>query len=217
MASQDLIPEGPSGSNENPRHEDTPPRDDEEEFEQMNFLTQYIGHPKRPNDRRPATDDRNYLLENQIDKKKEEFRTKYLELVEVYDRAASHRESLQRSLERHRTPFRLKINVQPMIIEKDHPDFISRWDRAIKQCEEKLLQTLIDHLDSFMEKTNLEIRATTKQAFLSLKTIQPSGAKETIQETLEEAQMTRTEKTEARKKRKAEKAAEAQNKKSKKD
>ena len=91
MVSQALIPEGPRGSNKSEDHrKETPPRDDDnEEFEQMNLLTQYIGHPKRPNDRRPTVDSRNYLLENKIEKKKEEFQAKFLELVEVYDRAPS--------------------------------------------------------------------------------------------------------------------------------
>ena len=88
-----------------------------------------------------------------------------------------------------------------MVIEKDHPDFTTRWERALKQCEETLVQTLMDHLARVMEETNIAIRATTKQAYGALKSIHLSGAKEVIKDTLKEAEQTQTEKAETRKKK----------------
>ena len=187
MTSQELIPAGPSNSTtsettEHDHHEDAPPPQEDEEFEQLSFLTQYIGHPKRPNDKRPSADNRDYLLETEVDRQREEFLKEYLDLVDVYDRASSHRESLSASMTRHRTPAKLKINVTPVVIDKEHPDFVNKWDRAIKQCEATLVQTLVDHLNGVMEKTNVAKQTLTKETYQGLKRIHPSGAKETIRD-----------------------------------
>jgi len=50
---------------------------------------------------------------------------------------------------------------------------------------------LTDHLGDAMKRTNLAIRATTKEAFQGLKNIHSSGAEETIRDTLEEAETIR--------------------------
>ena len=73
--------------------------------------------------------------------------------------------------------------------------------------QEKLLQTLNDHFRNVMERTNIAIRATMKVAYQSLKTIHPSGAKDTIKETPEEAETTWTEKAETWKRNRSERAA----------
>ena len=76
---------------------------------------------------------------------------------------------------------------------------------------------LTDHLGDAMKRTNLAIRATTKEAFQGLKNIHSSGAEETIRDTLEEAETIRKEKAETHKRNKSERAAASATKKSKKD
>ena len=78
---------------------------------------------------------------------------------------------------RHRTPVKLRINITPVVIDKEHPDFVTKWDRAIKQCEVTLIQTLVDHFNGVMKKTNVAIQTLTKEAYQGLKKIHPSGAR----------------------------------------
>ena len=105
---------------------------------------------------------------------------------------------------RQRTPSRLQIDIKPMVIDKDNPDFVASWDKAIKECENCLVQTILDYLKSTVTKTNLAIRATTKEAYQNLKKMQPSGAAQAVKQTLEEAEITRTEKAENRKRKRME-------------
>ena len=98
----------------------------------------------------------------------------------------------------------MKITIKPMVIDKDEPEFVAKWELAIRQCEQKLANTIIEHLNNTATNTNLTIRSLGKDTFQALKAIDPSRAKEVMERTLEEAQTKRTEKLENRKKRKAE-------------
>ena len=54
--------------------------------------------------------------------------------------------------------------------------FVSKWETAVRECEHKLATTIIDHLKNTADKTNMAIRAMSKETFKNLKTINPSGA-----------------------------------------
>ena len=105
-----------------------------------------------------------------------------------------------------------------MVIDKDNPDFVANWDRAVKpEFENRLVQTILDHLRSTVTKTNLALRAITKEAYQNLKKMHPSGAAQTVKDNLEEAEITRTEKAESRKRKRTERETNNNNKKTKKD
>ena len=123
-------------------------------------------------------------------------------MVDIYDRASNHQEALSKAISRGRTSTRLTITIKPMVIDKEDPEFVAKWETAIKRCEQKLANTIIEHLKNTATKINLAIRALGKNTFQTLKVIDPSRAKDVIERILEEAQVKRTEKQENRKKQK---------------
>ena len=229
MTSQELIPADPaasdtaegssSSSTSNNGHGATPQttESDNDDFDQLDFLTLFIRQPNRPDDRRPSSSNRDWLRETEIRKEKEAFKSQYLELIDIQDRASNHHESLSKAMARRRTPTKLQIDVKPMVVDKDDPDFVASWNKAIKECENRLIQTILNHLGNMITKTNLAIRATTKEAYNSLKTLQPAGAAQAVKDTLEEAEIIRKEKAESRKRKRTDKEKEANNKRAKKD
>ena len=104
-----------------------------------------------------------------------------------------------------------------MVIDKDNPTFMANWEKAVRECERKLTETKIDHLKNTAEKTNLTIRATTKETYGNLKTIDPDGATDILKQALADVEEKRQEKIEIRKKRKAETTSTATTKKFRKD
>ena len=222
MTSQELIPDNPRTADSETTSEDSPSnqlarnQNEEEEFEQLGLLTQYIGQPAKT-DRSRATTSRDWLRQTELEREIDTFKERYLELIDVLDRASSHQEALSKAAARDRTPARLKIQIKPMVIDKDNPTFMANWEKAVRECERKLTETKIDHLNNTAEKTNLTIRATTKQTYGNLKTIDPDGATDILKQALADAEEKRQEKIEIRKKRKAETTSTATTKKFRKD
>ena len=118
------------------------------EFEQLSFLTQYIGPPK------PSKTDRPSRKEAQITKEVTSFMENYLELVGTLDRATGHKESLTRAVQRGRTPAKLRITIKPLVMNREEPKFTTAWDRAVRKCETTLVKVITDHLDNTVLNTN---------------------------------------------------------------
>ena len=67
----------------------------------------------------------------------------YTELIVMLDRAKNHREALTKAIQRGHTLAKLKIT---MVINKEDPQFVAAWERAIKKCETSLVKIITDHL-----------------------------------------------------------------------
>ena len=205
MTSQELIPDAPAHGTSNSEVETKNERG--QGGRRVGLLT-------------PATTDGpstswEWLTENELEKQANTF-SECFEMVDIHDRAMSHQEALSKAMSRGRTPTRLKITIKPMVIDKEDPQFVAKWETAIRQSEQKLANILIEHLKETATKTNLAIRELGKET-LTLKAIDPSRAKDVIDRTLEEAQVKRNEKQENRKKRKAKNNNTVANKKPRKD
>ena len=217
-----MIPDNPRTTDSETTSEDSPSnqlarnQNEEEEFEQLGLLTQYIGQLAKT-DRSRATTSRDWLRQTELEKEIDTFKERYLELIDVLDRASSHQEALSKTAARDRTPARIKIQIKPMVIDKDNPTFVANWEKAVRECERKLTETIINHLKNTAEKTNLTIRATTKETYGNLKTIDPDGATDILKQALADAEEKRQEKIEIRKKRKADTISTATTKKFRKD
>ena len=119
---------------------------EEDDFESLGLLTQYIGPPVATADQ--TTVHRTNPDEREIDRITAEFKSKYENLVDSLDRAKGHRTSLGQAKQRGRTPAKLQISIRPMVVNRENPEFQGNWERAVKQSEGILLDTLINHLDS---------------------------------------------------------------------
>ena len=189
MASQELIPDNtdsrtadrsgttdedpPLASNQWAREQEE--EEELDEFKQLGLLTQYIGQPPGTrNDRGRTSTSADWFKKTEIEKELISFKERYLELTDTFDRASNHQEALSKAIARGRTLAKLRITIKPMVIEKDDPKFISKWETAIRDCEHKLATIIIDHLKETADKTNLTIRATSKETFQKLKTIDPA-------------------------------------------
>ena len=218
MASQELIPDNTDSctADRSGTTDEDPPlassqwareqEEEQDEFEQLGLLTQYIGQPPRTrNDRGRTSTSADWFKKTEIEKELLSFKERYLKLTDTFDRASNNQEALSKAITRGRTPAKLRITIKPMVIEKDDPKFISKWETAIRDCEHKLATVIIDHLKETADKTNLTIRTTSKETFQKLKTIDPAiDAGDTLKTTLAEAQQTRTERIENRKRKRAE-------------
>ena len=78
------------------------------------------------------------------------------------DRAVAHQESLVSSKEKGRVPARLKITIQPMVINKEQYQFQQDWTRTCREGEERLMTVLINHLDNTIAATRSEIRTESQ-------------------------------------------------------
>ena len=112
------------------------------------------------------------------------------------DRAAGHQDTLRQALGDKRIPAKLRINIKPFVVNKEDPEFIRDWDRAIRSCEITLAETIIKHLDRVVQESNETTRRLTKDTLSKLLTILPDNATATLGETLKEAQQERTTKRE---------------------
>ena len=184
-------------NNEIPHHSrtDTPPRTDtpgtnrEADF---GLLTQLL-EPKKS--RRPASTSAS--LEN--------FKQTFLEKTTTLDRARAHLESLANARDRDRIPNKLKINIEPLVIDKDNRNFRNKWNDELRKCEKNLLSLLIDHLNHTIADTISTIRSKSDQCLDELKRTQTEDqAKSSLQTILEDAEKTRQERKEAATKHKRE-------------
>jgi len=141
--------------NTSPRTAD-PPGKNKEDF---GLLTQLL-EPKKS--KRPAATNRS--LEN--------FKQTFLEKTTTLDRARSHLESLSNTRDRDRIPNKLKIKIEPMVIDKDNHNFQNKWNDALQQCKKNLFSILIDHLNHTIMETISIIRPKSDQCLEELKRTQ---------------------------------------------
>ena len=131
--------------------------EEEEEDVDWHLLTQYIG-PATPVRNKPDSHTRGTLFQRELDK----FKQCYKERIDTINRATSHREALQKAMEKGRTPQKLSINIKPLIMQKEDPEFKKNWEVAIKESEHKLIDTLIRHLTGVIIDTNRALRQDYK-------------------------------------------------------
>ena len=91
-----------------------------------------------------------------------------------------------------------------MVINKEDAGFQRKWDLAVKECEVILIDTLIKHLDAFIQKINPNIREMAKTTWLSIKKIDNDRASQALETALKESEETRKKKAESRKRRREE-------------
>ena len=61
----------------------------------------------------------------------------------MLDRAKAHLTSLNRAEVRGKI---LSINIKPIVLDKEDPEFKAEWAKAIAEVEKSLLRTLQTHL-----------------------------------------------------------------------
>jgi len=93
---------------------------------------------------------------------------------------------------RERIPAKLKINIQPMVIDKDNCAFQNQWNDTLHGCEKKLLDLLIGDLNNKIAKTISAIRTKFDECLRELKRTQPEKqARSNLQSIPEEAEKLR--------------------------
>ena len=172
----------------------------DEEFESLGILTQYIGLAQPANSTSKNRDN----TEQNIDKLTNKFKAKYEELVDSLDRAKGHKLSFEQARQRGRTPNKLQITIKPMVVNRDNAEFQSDWDKAVKKSEGILLDALQTHLGKFIQTTNERIRETTKQTWLEIKAIDKDRASPAIKTALQQCEEQHIQKADNRRKRKEE-------------
>ena len=100
----------------------------QEEFDSLGLLTQYLDVSGSSTRRRHRTDP-----ENAVEKQKDDFKKKYLEVTELLDRATSQLESLSNAKSKGRTPIRLCITIKPLVVRSEDEDLKIKWAQACKQ------------------------------------------------------------------------------------
>ena len=130
-------------------------------------------------------------------------RRAFLQQTETMDRANNHLELLTKATKRGRIPNKLRINVKPLVVNGNDPNFQKEWSEAIAESQTKLITTLQRHLSKTARAANLKIRELTEQARNRLGTVYLQEQTKTILEaTLEEANKTIHENNQNRQKRK---------------
>ena len=199
-ASQDLIASQPLlddlPSNQEMLTEET---DLQEEFDSMGLLTQYLG-PSGPSNRRRCRTDPEGIVERQ----KENFKRKYLDLTDILNRAVSHLEALANAKSKGRTPTRLRITTKPVVVHSKDEDFRFKWAQACRRAELMLIEVLLNHLEKVITETRSALRDTSGQTYKELKQANATDAKRNMEEALQTADMERKLRTETWKKRKME-------------
>ena len=74
----------------------------------------------------------------------------------------------------------------------------------IKQCERKLMSTLVEHLERVMDQANTSIHEKYMDTLQTLKRLDPSNAECTITDTLKEVHLEYQNRTEQRNKKRKE-------------
>lgn len=189
---QDTPTNQPETSNTNEERGDPV---DLNESQQLGVLTQLIEPRKR---KIPIAGNSNdFTLEN--------FKQIFLDKTTTLDRAESHHESLQTARNKGKIPVKLRVNTQPNVMNKEDAEFQQKWKEATQQCEKKLLDLLIQHLQNIMMTTRNELREESKKCLHQLQTTMSAReAKETHDHLLIEADKTRQARKEEAKKKKRE-------------
>lgn len=111
--------------------------------------------------------------------------------VETLDRANNHKDSLDKAIGQGRTPNKLSITIKPLVIRKDNPELVTKWERATKEAERKSMSVLNEHLTKITSETNTKIRQDTKAVYTKLKAIDKTKAKIALKEKLKIAEQER--------------------------
>ena len=172
------------------------------EFDSLGLLTQYLGPSGTSTTRRRRRTD----PEDAVERQKQEFKRKYLDLTELIDRATGHLESLENARSKGRTPARLRITIKPVVVRGDDDNFKIKWAQACKRAELLLIQVLLDHLQNVIRETRDALRDISGQTYKMFKTTNADTAKDNIEEALKTANSERTQRQEDRKKRRLETA-----------
>jgi len=73
----------------------------------------------------------------------DKFKQLFLDKTTTLDRTRAHLDSLTSAQERDRIPAKLRINIQPMMEDKDNRTFQTKWNETLYNCDKKLLELLI--------------------------------------------------------------------------
>ena len=112
----------------------------------------------------------------------------YVDKTTTLDRATKHLEPLQAATEKGKTPNKMKINVKPLVIQKDDAQFQSEWNEVITTSEKAMVQCLMAHLIRIATTTRNNIREESNKAYLKLKQLDPTNAKSTLEEAIKSGQ-----------------------------
>ena len=103
-------------------------------------------------------------------------------------RTKSHLAALRKAESRGKTPAKLSNFIKPMVLDKDDPQFIAKWNSAIIESERSLMRTLQSHLTRVVDKTTHKVHTTAKQTMRKIKQIHNSTtAKNLVEQTVTEA------------------------------
>ena len=78
------------------------------------------------------------------------FRQTYLEKTTTLDRAEAHFESLYMAKHKVKTSVKMRVTTQPNVMNKDDVEFQRKWRETTQECERKLLDLLLQHLQNIM-------------------------------------------------------------------
>ena len=125
-----------------------------------------------------------------------------------------------RTVQKNRIPNKLRINVKPLIIDKENPTFVRKWNDAICKAKLELTKIITEHLQDIIQWTIAIIYETTEKTYHALQAadIAIDEVEKALEDTLKEADYARKSNNKARQKRKLKAAANNQKtKKNKKD
>ena len=110
--------------------------------------------------------------------------------------------------------------MKPLIIDKENPTFVRKWNDAICKAKLELTKIITEHLQDIIQWTIAIIYETTEKTYHALQAadIAIDEVKKALEDTLKEADYARKSNNKARQKRKLKAAANNQKtKKNKKD
>jgi len=103
----------------------------------------------------------------------EEFKQTLLNRITTLDRARAHKDSPHTSLKRGRILQKLQIKIQPLVVNRESPEFKLKWEQTLKNCKNRLMNLLIEHLDTAINKTKSDIRRGSNKCPESFKKTMP--------------------------------------------
>lgn len=94
-------------------------------------MTQYIGKLKLTSNTSPKRDNDDTSSQDKLKLELSKLKKNYLQKAEMLVRATVHLEALDNAVDKDRISTKLKINVRPMVINKDNAKFQQEWHWAI--------------------------------------------------------------------------------------
>jgi len=80
-----------------------------------------------------------------------------------------HHDSVKTFKEKGRIPQKLQIRDQPLVVNKNQPEFKLKWSKTLRDCKNRLIDLLVEHLDNTIKKTKANIRSESTDCLESLK------------------------------------------------